>query len=133
MEDIFLKFNIFCKFPHLIEGIFSKLRNENLAKSNEVSRIWNLYLEQERFLQIRIINNQIEKYVLVEDGQIAMNHWKRFFKTATTETLNELSYAMKFRSYNLFYKNLSPQHVGAMETMKIWVIPRYTALFKMVT
>ena len=106
MEDIFWKFHIFWKFPHLIEGIFSKLRNEDLAKSNEVSRIWNLHLEQERFFQIRMIENQIEKYVLVEDGQIAIKHWERFFKTATTETLNELRYAMKFRSYNFFYKNL---------------------------
>ena len=114
MEDIFLKFHIFWKFPHLIEGIFSKLRNEDLAKSNEVSRIWNLHLEQERFFQIRMIENQIEKYVLVENGQIAIKHWERFFKTATTETLNELRYAMKFRSYNFFYKNLFPQHVGAM-------------------
>ena len=54
-------------------------------------------MEQERFFQIRMIKNQIEKYILVEDGQIAMKLWKRLFKTATTETLCELRYAMKFR------------------------------------
>ena len=47
MEEVFLR------FPHLSENIFGSLNCEFLAKSKEVCRSWYVYLDDQKFLEIR--------------------------------------------------------------------------------
>ena len=47
MEEVFLR------FPHLSENIFGSLNCEFLAKSKEVCRSWYLYLDDQKFLEIK--------------------------------------------------------------------------------
>ena len=51
MEEAFLR------FPHLSENIFDSLDNKSLADCKEVSKSWYFYLDTQKFLQTRIIQN----------------------------------------------------------------------------
>ena len=55
MEEAFLR------FPHLSETIFDLLDNKSLAASKEVSKSWYFYLDNQKFLQPRIIKANIKK------------------------------------------------------------------------
>ena len=50
MEEIILR------FPHLAEKIFQKLTNEGLAKSREVERLWQKFIDEKNYLWLRIVN-----------------------------------------------------------------------------
>ena len=50
MEEIILR------FPHLAEKIFEKLTNEGLAKSREVERLWQKFIDEKNYLWLRIVN-----------------------------------------------------------------------------
>ena len=105
MEDIF------SKFSHLGEQIFVILNNESIEKSKKVTRSWNMYLEEQKFLEIRRIEATVEKFHTLGDA------WKRFFKTATTETIMNLGYAISIfyvSSPDLkYHEGLTPLHVAA--------------------
>ena len=51
MEEAFLR------FPHLSENIFDSLGNKSLVDCKEVSKSWYFYLDTQKFLQTRIIQN----------------------------------------------------------------------------
>ena len=44
---------VFLRFPHLSETIFDSLNSESLAKSKEVCRSWDEYLDDQNFLHTR--------------------------------------------------------------------------------
>ena len=50
MEEIILR------FPHLAEKIFQKLTNEGLARSREVERLWQKFIDEKNYPWLRIVN-----------------------------------------------------------------------------
>ena len=61
MEQIILR------FPHLGQEIFNLLDNNDLEKSREVDKYWNIYIAEQKFYSIRIIKGTIHilrKHVL---------------------------------------------------------------------
>ena len=53
--------NIFLRFPHVTEKIFDQLDNPSLAMCKTVSRPWNNYLNDQKFLYERIMT-ELAKY-----------------------------------------------------------------------
>ena len=53
--------NIFLRFPHVSEKIFDQLDNPSLALCKMVSRPWNNYLNDQKFLYERIMT-EMAKY-----------------------------------------------------------------------
>ena len=71
MEQIILR------FPHLGQGIFDLLDNNDLEKSREVDRYWNIYIAEQKFYSIRIIKGTIHilrKHVLFEQPTYPREH-----------------------------------------------------------
>ena len=52
---------VFFRFPHLSERVFDSLDNKSLANCKEVSKSWYFYLDNQKFLQPRIIKADIKK------------------------------------------------------------------------
>ena len=50
MRDLILR------FPHLAEQIFEQLDNEDLAKSREVERLWQKFIDERNYPWLRIVN-----------------------------------------------------------------------------
>ena len=44
------------RFPHLAEKIFQQLDDEGLAKSREVERLWQEFIDERNYLWLRIVN-----------------------------------------------------------------------------
>ena len=75
MEEVFLRFS------YLSEGIFSNLDNESIAKSKEVARSWDTYLNKQKFVYIRRIKAIVGKFHKLGDS------WRDVLKTASTNTI----------------------------------------------
>ena len=52
---------VFFRFHHLSETIFDSLDNKSLANCKKVSKSWYFYLDNQKFLQPRIIKANIKK------------------------------------------------------------------------
>ena len=52
---------VFSRFSHLTEQMFDELDNVGLTNCLGISRQWQSYLEDKRFLQIRIIKSKMAK------------------------------------------------------------------------
>ena len=76
----------FARFSHLTETIFDQLDKANLTKCREVSRQWQQYLDEKRFLQIRVIRSVI--------GNVG-KPWEIFFKASNTESIQQIRYAVE--------------------------------------
>ena len=105
MEELFLRFS------HLSEQIFCNLTNETLIKLKEVSRPWNEYMADQKFLEIRIIEATVQDFHKLD------NVWKKVFKTLSKETSSDLRRAVcqfyvKNQDLN-FYETVTPLHVAA--------------------
>ena len=50
MRDLILR------FPHLAEQIFQLLNNEDLAKSREVEKLWQKFIDERNYPWLRIVN-----------------------------------------------------------------------------
>ena len=102
---------LFLRFDHLSEEIFKLINNESLVKCRETAPAWNRYLENQKFLQIRIIRTMILPF---HDTGYS---WERFFRKASTQTVFELHQAIdKFyqKNSNLTYnEGMTPCHVAA--------------------
>ena len=48
--------NFVLRFPHLIEQILQKLDNKGLAKSREIARSWQDFIDRKRYSWLRIVN-----------------------------------------------------------------------------
>ena len=113
MEEIFLR------FPHLTEQIFEHLDNRSLARSREVSKTWNKYLEKQKFLHIRIIKSMIEKYDKVGEP------WKKFFKYADKNFLTHFREELTNLEflYKVYGTGLTPLHFITRideKNMQVW-------------
>jgi ankyrin repeat protein len=63
MEEIILR------FPHLAEKIFQKLTNEGLARSREVERLWQKFIDEKNYPWLRIVNIP----TILQDGNSYMH------------------------------------------------------------
>ena len=91
---------VFVRFPHLSEQIFEKLSNKSLAETRKVSKIWCNNLDQQKFLEIRIIKATIEKFDNVHKT------WENVFKSCNKETLTELrDQIISFDVCNILFGN----------------------------
>ena len=78
---------IFSRFSHLTEQIFNNLDNVCLTSCTQVSRQWQNYLENKRFLGIRMIKS---KMASAKDGKVG-KPWEEFFKTSNSKTVNYMA------------------------------------------
>ena len=99
------------RFSHLSEKIFDSLDNENIINCKEVSRFWYDFLDEQKFVQIRIIKATVGKFHPIGKS------WNKVLNSASTETIMVLQDAV-----NQFYKNdleleyydgLTPMHTAA--------------------
>ena len=44
------------RIPHLAEQIFQQLENEDLAKSREVEKLWQKFIDERNYPWLRIVN-----------------------------------------------------------------------------
>ena len=74
------------RFPHLSDQIFGLLNNESLTKCTEVNNQWKVYLSQQKYLYVRLIQGHVglSCYVLGKS-------WKTAFKVWNIENIIELS------------------------------------------
>ena len=49
------------RFPHIIQDVLEELDNKSLTKCREVSRSWCSFLDEQKFMNIRIIKKIIAK------------------------------------------------------------------------
>ena len=97
---------IFQRFSHLVEQIFKCLNNQSLAKSRRVSKAWNKYLDQQKFLEIMIIQSFIEKHDKVGES------WKNFFISANKKILTQFRKKIMINKslYKTYGTGLTPMH-----------------------
>ena len=72
------------RFPHLSEMIFDHLDNQSLANCKIVSKIWSIYIGEQKFYGIRIIRETIKKYHKLSKP------WFEVFKKGSTENIMDL-------------------------------------------
>ena len=56
---------VFLRFPHLSEDIFNALDNKTFTICKEVSKVWDNYLNDQKFVQerrVRMIKKMIKKF-----------------------------------------------------------------------
>ena len=51
--------DFFVRFSHLTEQIFDQLNKTSLAKCREASKSWQIYLDQQKILQVKIIRSSL--------------------------------------------------------------------------
>ena len=106
--------NLMFRFPHLSVMIFDHLNNQSLADCQLVSKDLNKYLSEQKFHQIRIINETVKKF------QELRQPWINVFKKANTETIMKLGCAvshfyMQEGVKYLNYEGVTPLHIAAAE------------------
>ena len=72
------------RFPHLSEMIFDHLDNQSLANCNVVSKIWSIYIGEQKFYGIRILKESVKKYHKLSKP------WFEVFKKGSTENIMDL-------------------------------------------
>ena len=50
------------RFPHLSEDVFKSLDNGNIATFRKVGRSWGKYLDDQKFVKVRMIKATVEKF-----------------------------------------------------------------------
>ena len=98
------------RFPLLSKAIFNSLENQSITKCRGVSKFWQIHLDQQKYIQIRIIKAKIGA---VDDN--LGDAWKRIFDLSSTEIIIELGLAVGKFSYKLYkhIENLTPIHMAA--------------------
>ena len=76
--------NVTLKFPHLSEMIFDHLENQSLANCDVVSKIWSIYIGEQKFYGIRIIKETVKKYHKLSKP------WFEVFKKGSTKNIMDL-------------------------------------------
>ena len=99
MEELFLR------FPLLAEKIFGLVDDTKLTESRMISRNFKMYIDQQKFHNIRIMKSIIKKFHEVNE------HWKKMFKGSSTIIIEELlvvvknTYGKKSMQEKLFKEN----------------------------
>ena len=82
MEEVSLRFS------HLSEKIFASLDNESITKCRKVSKFWQNYLDNKKFVQIRKINAIVASFHTIGES------WKNVLDTSSTATIMDLALAI---------------------------------------
>ena len=83
MEEVILRFS------HLGEDIFDSLDNRSLLTSKKVSRTWNSFIKDRKFLWIRILKQFGENsYVSYVEGQV---NWSKLFLKTRIEDVRQFA------------------------------------------
>ena len=108
MEEIILR------FPHLAEKIFEKLTNEGLAKSREVERLWQKFIDEKNYLWLRIVNIP----TILQEGNSYMHLAARYGQMDMFEmilkgylSLNQSILKLSLFPSVLFHKNIFNLHI----------------------
>ena len=100
--------SIFSKIPDLGEKIFKELDNQSLVKSKEVQRSWYNFINEEKVIWFRMIQNYID-----DDNQF-ITVWKKVLMKAPVDFVTKV--ALTTRQCNAKYQinfQSSPIHVAA--------------------
>ena len=73
------------RFPHLSDQIFGLLNNESLTKCMEVNKKWKIYLSQQKFFYVRLIQGHVGL------SDVLGKSWKIAFQVWNMENIIELS------------------------------------------
>ena len=101
------------RFPHLCEMIFDNLDNQSLFNCKVVSKVWSIYIGEQKFYGIRSIKETVKQFYKLSKP------WFEVFKKANTENILELRNCFnQFQKegrqiYNKFNKEVTPLHVCA--------------------
>ena len=72
------------RFPRLSENVFKSLDNGNIANFRKVGRSWGKYLDEKKFVKIRMIKATVGQFHSIGKS------WNQVFETANTETIANL-------------------------------------------
>ena len=105
------------RFPHLSDMIFDNLNNQSLVSCKIVSKTWSIYIGEQKFYGIRIIEENVPKCKY----QKLSKPWFEVFKKANTETIMELKnsfgqFKEARKNPNIGYEyntEITPLHVSA--------------------
>ena len=61
--------DLILRFPHLAEQIFQQLDNESLAKSRQVEKLWQKFIDERNYPWLRIVNIP----TILQDGDTYMH------------------------------------------------------------
>ena len=102
----FIMENIFSKIPDLGEKIFKELDNQSLVKCKEVQRSWYNFINEEKVLWFRIIQNYIRK-----DNEF-LQAWRKVLTKAPVDFVTQVALATE-----QFYAELATQQKYAKSTV----------------
>ena len=74
---------IIFRFPHLAKNTFQKLDNESLAKSREVENFWQNFIDEKKYLWLRIVNIP----TILQNGNTYMHLAAQFGQTDMFEMI----------------------------------------------
>ena len=102
---------VFSRFSHLGEDIFELLDNDDIITCMKVSKVWKIYLNSQKLVQVRRIKAIVGQFHVVGKA------WDEVFDTATTKTMKELALCVtqfyKNDPAKTYYAGLTPLHVTA--------------------
>ena len=98
----------FLRFPHLSEAIFNQLDNETLADCRTINTIWLNFIDRERFIWIRMIENLIGHISKFQDN------WKKVLAKTPQKIIKELAVAVQ-EFYREEIDGETPLHFLAMK------------------
>ena len=99
---------IFARFPHIGDQIYTELDNQTLTRCRQVCDSWRTFLDSEKLLWVRSILNYIEP-----DNSC---QWKNFMKKNPASILEEIQYGVRqfYTTYPFKIEGMSPMHFAAM-------------------
>ena len=97
---------IFLKIPDLAEKIFKELDNQSLVKCKEVQRSWYNFINEEKVLWFRIIQNYIRK-----DNEF-LQAWRKVLTKTPVDFVKQVALATE-----QFYAELATQQKYAKSTV----------------
>ena len=102
---------VFSRFSHLSEEIFELLDNDDIITCMKVSKVWKIYLNSQKLVQVRRIKATVGQFHVVGKA------WDEVFNTATTETMKGLALCVtqfyKKDPAKTYYAGLTPLHITA--------------------
>ena len=107
MEEVLLR------FPHLGQNIFESLTNQDLAQSREISQTWKLFLDVEKFFEIRRIQTFFIKLPISLEKALKQSTFEQVKEMASTiqkfqqmwnSEMSPLHDAAAMEDYTIFYK-----------------------------
>ena len=107
---------VILRFPHIAEDTFKELDNKSIAQCKIVSRTWRRFIEEQKFLSIRRIEDYVEKH-----GSEYTEDWAKIIEKSSKKQLKQIAFALGDIS--------NPKKLGLLgkEVNKEYVCPLYIA------